>query len=420
MDHTAILIEGIVFDDTTIGIAVESLSDGLKLSDSSGEPVMTYLPLAADTIVFDDDGPDQFTDCIDHDYTTFTVVDIQENITSLTADQIDFVGLGYHEMTYVYKDIGVDALTSFKIDFVFAAPGSSIGSYWEILGLSNVIGDSLSFGADSIIIYGTEGASGYTMAMRHNGGAIPGVQIISGWPYNPIDPVYGRLVRIGKFVQMGFFSDEARTIQMGSSQPSKIGSGTPYQYLYNIITRGAGGDVRPTTGYVKDLNYCSLRKGVYAKAEYKATSSDGLVLSDATEQIITFRGYCSDAIVFNDTATVRVDFGVVVNDTFVFNEYQQVAWPVELEQGIKFGDSVIWIRPYDKDEIDVQPKGLDYTFKALAKITNFTAFKKQFATDAFDLSIPIAINIHPQETEFKALSKPFDFKAQPKDFNTEV
>jgi hypothetical protein len=111
---------------------------------------------------------------------------------------------------------------------------------------------------------------------------------------------------------------------------------------------------------------------------------------------------------------------VTLQDTIKFTDHPQRAWPAELTEGIKFGDSVIWIRPYNNDEIDVQSKGLDYTFKALAKITNFTAFKKQFATDVFELSIPIAINIHPQETDFKALSKPFDFKAQPKDFNTEV
>jgi hypothetical protein len=174
-----------------------------------------------------------------------------------------------------------------------------------------------------------------------------------------------------------------------------------------------------------DVHYDDIEirhyRQTWARADYKATSADGIKFSeDTVDALVKLQGYCSDAIVFDDTATVRVDFGVEVEDGFKFSEYQQVAWPVELEQGIKFGDSVIWIRPYDKDEIDVQPKGVDYTFKALAKITNFTAFKKQFATDAFDLSIPIAIQIHPQETDFKALSKPFDFKAQPKDFNTEV
>jgi hypothetical protein len=436
-DYMVTLIEGMVLSDTTVGIAVESLSDGLKLSDSSGEPIAKYHVLSADTIVFSDRKTIGFKNCVLQDYTTYTrVEDSLDDRGDILIEGPQVIGLRRDSggdavrranFDYIYKDFGADYFGDFRCDIrVDLTQISDFGGGYNVFSASNILGPH-NTQTDRV-----------------------GIQIEGNWQYNiircfgptsksiqfspPRWDAYGlnyfiRFERIGYDLTIGIYTDDSfstlRNNYFGGTPMEgtvTIDTADRYQYFYTAGGFGTGYGLYPTVlGEVLGHTICDPITDSFVRADYRVASSDGLVFSE--DEVIgrhAMQGQCSDAIVFNDTAIVRVDYGVEVNDTFVFNEYQQVAWMEQLSQGIRFGDSTIWIRPYDKDEIDVQPKGLDYTFKALAKITNFTAFKKQFATDAFDLSIPIAIQIHPQETDFKALSKPFDFKAQPKDFNTEV
>jgi hypothetical protein len=153
-----------------------------------------------------------------------------------------------------------------------------------------------------------------------------------------------------------------------------------------------------------------------------ATVTDGITFSDLPYPVrASLLGVASDGIVFSeDETTALAHFKAEATDGIVWTDATAAAWIETLTDGMEWGDGTLWIRDYDPADIDVQPKGVSFTFKALAVITNFKALKKQFESGAFDLLIPLGIKIHTQETDFKALSIPFDFKAKPKDFNIEV
>jgi hypothetical protein len=429
------LSDGMVFDDTTVGIAVESLSDGLIFSDVT-VPLMTYRPVLTDTVVFDDLKTDYFKNCELQDYTTYTLVpDALDDRGDILIEGPQVIGLRRDSggdavrranYDYIYKDFGAGYFGDFRCDLAAELTQiSDFGGGYNMFAASNILG-SFSNLTDRVGIY-IDGNWQYNIIWAFGPGSSMAFRPARGDAYGL--NYFIRFERRGYDLTVGIYTDDSfstlRNDYFGGTPMEgtiTIDTADRYQYFYAAGGFNTGYGLYPTVlGEAVGHTICEPQPTTYALITAYATSTDGIKFSEApmTPRVL-IHGDCSDAIVFNDTATVRVDFGIELEDGFKFSEHQQVAWPVELEQGIRFGDSVIWIRPYDKDEIDVQPKGLDYTFKALAKITNFTAFKKQFATDAFDLSIPIAINIHPQETDFKALSKPFDFKAQPKDFNTEV
>jgi hypothetical protein len=376
--------------------------------------------------------------CELQDYTTYTLVpDALDDRGDILIEGPQVIGLRRDSggdavrranYDYIYKDFGAGYFGDFRCDIISELTQlSDFGGGFLMFTVASVLGSTANIGPDKIRIYVDGNWHHYYIRATVPGGAN---LALSAWRSDAQGlNCFVRLERIGYDITVGVYTDDTFTTlrnaySSGIPMEATITSDNAnrYRYMYPAMGFNTGYGLYPTVlGEVVGHTLCDPIKDSFFRADFKATSSDGIVFSE--DEVIgrhAMQGFCSDAIVFNDTALVRVDYGVEVNDTFVFNEYQQVAWMEQLSQGIRFGDSTIWIRPYDKDEIDVQPKGLDYTFKALAKITNFTAFKKQFATDAFDLSIPIAINIHPQETDFKALSKPFDFKAQPKDFNTEV
>jgi hypothetical protein len=200
-----------------------------------------------------------------------------------------------------------------------------------------------------------------------------------------------------------------------------LGEFNPFRYLY--LSSGFAtpfGTAPRCVGQVRESTLYTGRGTTWARSTMYPDAADTIVLSDtAPEPRAIWRGNCSDAIVFNDTAEIIGTFQGRAEDTIEFSDGPpRVAWIETLTEGIVFGDSTIWIRPFNKDEIDVQPKMVDFTFKAIAKITNFKAFKKQLATDAIELSLAAPIKIKPQTTDFKALNVVSDFKATEKKFDT--
>jgi hypothetical protein len=398
---------------------------------------------ATDNIVLIDSEHGEWVNCQLLDYEDFTLVkDIYDKgditlegpqVIGLRGDLVKPLGVYRNCWDYIYKDYGEDYFGDFRCDVDLELTALTAAGGYSFFSMSNILDVyPTHHPQNGTGIQASISGEWYDTIRISEGSlnsAVLNIAVHHGHTFNV------RLERVNKVFTATLYTDDTYT-QISDQLYSDPGTGdatvslttengatgyNKFRYLYP-----AAGWASPfyTAPYVAGESVghtlCLSRGTTWARTTHRPTAEDTIVLSDtAPEPRGIWRGNCSDAIVFNDTAEIIGTFQGRAEDTIEFSDGPpRVAWIETLTEGIVFGDSTIWIRPFNKDEIDVQPKMVDFTFKAIAKITNFKAFKKQLATDAIELSLAAPIKIKPQTTDFKALNVVSDFKATEKKFDT--
>ncbi len=422
----AVLTEGIELSDTAAVLATfrATATDGMKLS----ETVLDYLvEVLTEGLVLADAKWSAWINCEDQYLTDdYTEVDPQSRLT-VTTDKVEFTEVHRYNDGYVYKDFGVDYWGDFKYNFELEITQMHSTAMFFPVAMTNALGPWEDEKLNGLFV-GWRKVDESNVDLWLVSGVSPTTSriVISGSTY-PL--CYFTLQRVNGTVTLYMYSDANRTVEILDvftagpvSEELIITDTTAYRYakawcgynnnFYNTVT---------IAGYVQNHNLCVGRSASWAKGTYRPVSTDGIEFSDTNAGRVIITAFAEDTIVFSEGETSALcTFRATAADGIVWTDQTAAAFVETLTEGMVWADGVIWIRPYDPWDIDVQPRGQSFTFKALAVLTNFKALKKQLDAGAVELMAADPIKIHPVDTDFKAVAVTTDFKATKKDFNTEV
>lgn len=449
-----VITEGIEFSDTPAAAAIEALTEGLIFNDDPGEPIMTYPVTAADVIVFTDDD-NLFIDYSTSGFGTFldkwtkddnnTGTSFPEYNNPWGIDAIRFqvassasrsfgcnaqpiipnlIKSGVYEVRFKYysnqdwgnrdaisdnPDDGNNRETKIEITKPDASSKVSNDFYELEEGFAGV-------GAKLSLNLRTNYSSKITIREYFEGS--PTILLNEDYTYNGTDGdnFIFRFDLTNKWAEVLDSNEEVIGSRVTLSQNFIDALADPFMFNFHYHGYASSGMV-----YYDDIEISRYHQSPWGRAIYRPISTDGIEFSDSNVSRAFLIGLAEDTIVFSEgELSALCTFHVTAADGIVWTDQTAAAFVETLTEGMVWGDGVIWIRPYDPWDIDVQPKGQSFTFKALAVLTNFKALKKHLDSGAVELMAADPIRIHQADTDFKAVAVVTDFKANKKDFNTEV
>jgi hypothetical protein len=452
------LTDGVIFGDSTLSAYTELVSDGVFFGEST-DLIKTLLVSLSDGVTFDDDGGD-LSDDMDHaDHTitdkwTLPLENYNPSYYWSSTDNPWYPAelLRYQVPNTASRGYGINAYPKgprggywtksglYRISFWWSGYGRGEWGAYDTIGTGGDDGNNKEFKfefmktnpdsrvsndfyemeegvageGNKVSINFRTNYSGKLNVRQYYNGNTPTMLLDADFTYDDTNgddfiiwfdvdnawiEVWGNGSLIGERVSIDTNIISAWTDPMLINTHAHFYASSNIAYMDNLLIQRFPSSPKAIGIFPKEV-------------------SDGIVFGDTHNVYIV--GFCSDGVDFGDTSVQTLAYHVQLAEGVVFSDAVKDYIVEYLSDGVIFDSSVIWLRSYNKDEIDVQPRGQGFDFKALSVITNFEALKKTFDSDTFEGTIPIPVSVKEVQTDFKILPVTTDFKASPKTFDTEV